>query len=100
MLDAFLRVEDDVDYGGDGLHGQRRADPVVAHAVRRVVARSTEAIRAALGALGYPVCDDTHAPEATGVSRAALTLRDGRRVSTNDAYLEPARERANLEVRG
>ena len=21
MLDAFLRVEDDVDYGGDGLHG-------------------------------------------------------------------------------
>src|SRR5436190_6340493 len=30
----------------------------------------------------------------------ALTLRDGRRVSTNDAYLAPARERANLEVRG
>jgi 5-(hydroxymethyl)furfural/furfural oxidase len=50
--------------------------------------------------LGYPVCDDAHALDATGVSRAALTLRDGRRVSTNDAYLEPARGRANLEVRG
>ena len=50
--------------------------------------------------LGYPVCDDYHAPDATGVSRLALTLRDGRRVSTNDAYLEPARPRPNLEVRG
>jgi choline dehydrogenase len=29
----------------------------------------------------------------------ALTRRDGRRVSTNDAYLEPARSRSNLEVR-
>ena len=27
-------------------------------------------------------------------------MRDGRRVSTNDAYLEPARTRANLDVRG
>ena len=50
--------------------------------------------------LGYPTCDDYHAPGATGVSRWALTLRDGRRVSTNDAYLEPARSRPNLSVRG
>ena len=27
-------------------------------------------------------------------------MRNGRRVSTNDAYLEPARPRANLDVRG
>jgi choline dehydrogenase-like flavoprotein len=27
-------------------------------------------------------------------------MRDGKRISTNDAYLEPARERSNLEVRG
>jgi 5-(hydroxymethyl)furfural/furfural oxidase len=46
------------------------------------------------------VCDDYHAPAATGVSRIALTIRDGRRVSTNDAYLEPARPRVNLEIRG
>ena len=50
--------------------------------------------------LGYPVCDDYHARDATGVSRAALTVRDGRRVSTNDAYLEAVRTRANLDVRG
>jgi choline dehydrogenase-like flavoprotein len=29
-----------------------------------------------------------------------LTLRDGRRVSTNDAYVDPARSRPNLAVRG
>ena len=54
----------------------------------------------ALTDLGYPVCDDYHAPGAVGLSRAALTVRDGHRVSTNDAYLEPARPRPNLAVRG
>ena len=50
--------------------------------------------------LGYAVCDDYHLPDSTGISRWALTLRDGRRMSTNDAYLEPARSRPNLSVRG
>ena len=59
--------------------------------------RSTARCARAMTDLGYPTCDDYHAPDATGVSRAALTLRDGRRVSTNDAYLEPARARPNLD---
>lgn len=29
-----------------------------------------------------------------------MTIHEGRRVSTNDAYLEPARERTNLVIRG
>jgi choline dehydrogenase-like flavoprotein len=57
-------------------------------------------MRTAFADLGHPTCDDVHAPGATGLSTWALTLRDGRRVSTNDAYLEPARDRANLCVRG
>ena len=32
------------------------------------------ALRAAMTELGYPVCDDYHAPDATGVSRMALTI--------------------------
>jgi choline dehydrogenase-like flavoprotein len=56
-------------------------------------------IDAATG-LGYPMSDDYHAPGAIGLSRIALTARDGHRVSTNDAYLEPARDRPNLHVRG
>ncbi len=54
----------------------------------------------AMTELGYPVCDDYHVPGSTGTSRWALTVRDGRRVSTNDAYLEPIRSRPNLSVRG
>jgi 5-(hydroxymethyl)furfural/furfural oxidase len=99
MLDAFLRVEDDVDYGGDGLHGKGGPIPL-SRTPFGELAPLDQAMRAALSGLGYPVCDDYHALDATGVSRAALTLRDGRRVSSNDAYLEPARARANLDVRG
>jgi choline dehydrogenase-like flavoprotein len=99
MLAAFLRVEDDVDYGGDGLHGLGGPLPLSRPAAD---ARSPvdDALHATWADLGYPTTDDYHAPDATGVSRCALTMRDGRRVSTNDAYLEPARVRPNLSVRG
>jgi len=99
MLDAFLRVEDDLDYGGDGLHGKGGPIPL-ARVPFDELSPLDLALRAAMADLGYPVCDDYHALDATGVSRTALTWRDGRRVSTNDAYLEQARGRANLEVRG
>jgi choline dehydrogenase-like flavoprotein len=98
ILDAFLRVEDDVDYGGDRLHGRGGPIPLsrVPEASRAPFDR---AMRAAIAGLGHPEADDYHAPGATGLSRAALTLRDGRRVSASDGYLAPARQRANLEVR-
>ena len=98
MLEAFLRVEDD---------STTEATDTTASAARSAVARPIcRAVAARCGIadgdarLGYPACDDYHAPDATGVSRVALTVRDGRRVSTNDAYLEPARARGNLDVRG
>ena len=99
MLAAFLRVENDLDYGGDGFHGRDGPLPL-ARPVPGSQSPFDDALRAAWTGLGYPTADDYHAPDATGVSRVALTLRDGRRVSTNDAYLEPARERPNLLVRG
>jgi 5-(hydroxymethyl)furfural/furfural oxidase len=49
---------------------------------------------------GHPGCDSYETDGVLGVASAGLTRRDGRRVSTNDAYLEPARGRANLEIRG
>jgi 5-(hydroxymethyl)furfural/furfural oxidase len=99
MLAGFLSVEDDLDYGGDGQHGQGGPIPL-SRVPFKELPPLDQALRAAMADLGYPTCDDYHAPDATGVSRVAQTMRDGRRVSTNDAYLEPARERMNLEVRG
>jgi 5-(hydroxymethyl)furfural/furfural oxidase len=98
MLVAFLRAEDDREYGGDGLHG--KAGPIPLCRLDVTSLPFDRCMRMTLRDLGYPTCDDYHAPDATGVSRWALTMRDGRRVSTNDAYLEPARARPNFSVRG
>jgi choline dehydrogenase-like flavoprotein len=99
MLAMFLKVEDDADYGGDGLHG--RGGPIPLWRVPPdELAPLSVALRAALSDLGHPICDDYHAPDATGISRWALTMRDRRRVSTNDAYLDSSRARPNLAVRG
>jgi choline dehydrogenase-like flavoprotein len=99
MLAAFVAVEDDAEYGGDGRHGAGGPIPLQRTPTAALPPLDL-ALRAAMADLGYPATDDYHAPAATGFSRIALTMRDGRRVSTNDAYLEPARGRANLDVRG
>ena len=52
--------------------------------------------------LGFERRDDlSTAPLAGhGVGAVSLTIIDGRRASVNDVYLEPARSRFNLEIRG
>jgi choline dehydrogenase-like flavoprotein len=99
MLDAFLAVEDDREFGGDGRHGKDGPIPLERPAFD-ALPPIDRALRDALAQLGYPACDDLHAPDATGVSRAPQTLRNGQRVSTNDAYLERARNRPNLVICG
>ena len=49
---------------------------------------------------GHRRCNSYETEGVIGVAPAGLTRRGGRRVSTNDAYLEPARGRSNLEIRG
>ena len=53
---------------------------------------------AAAEAAGIPRIDDYNGPEQDGASPAQVTQRNGRRFSTNDAYLRPARGRDNLQV--
>jgi choline dehydrogenase-like flavoprotein len=99
MLPAFRAAEDDADYGGDDLHGVGGPIPLTRLPPEQR-SQLDRALRVAASDLGYPTCDDYHAPEATGMSRVAMTIRGARRISTNDGYLEPARERPNLLVRG
>ncbi len=48
--------------------------------------------------LGYPALDDFHAGQAAGFGLPDFTIRGGRRDSTAQAYLRPARSRKNLTV--
>lgn len=57
-----------------------------------------EAYMRAAEEAGYPRSGDHNGPRMEGPARNSLTIRDGRRVSTADAYLEPARGRPNLAV--
>ena len=99
ILPSFIRLEDDLNFGDARYHG--RGGPIPLFRVpEREWGAVDLALRAAAIKLGYGWAEDYHAPGSTGISPVALTMRDDRRVSTNDAYLEPARARANLEIIG
>lgn len=99
VLPSFVRLEDDLDYGDRPYHGTGGRIPIV-----RTPADRWGAVGRAFGdaalELGDPWCDDLNAPVGTGVSPTPINARDGLRVSTNDAYLEPARGRPNLTIVG
>ena len=99
VLPLFDRIEDDLDFGTEA--GLRRGGPLP---VYRAPLDSWGAVdlglREAALALGYPWKADLNAPAGAGVSCNPINSRDGHRVTTNDGYLEPARGRGNLEIRG
>ena len=99
MLPYLRRMESDADFGDRPYHGADGPLPVQ-RLPRDAWGPADNALADAALGLGYPWCDDHNAPTATGVSPFGLNARDGARVTTNDAYLEPARERANLRVLG
>lgn len=48
--------------------------------------------------LGYPYTEDFNGPQMEGVGWYHVNIKDGKRHSIADAYLNPARERPNLTV--
>jgi choline dehydrogenase len=99
VLSAFVRIEDDEMYGDEPAHG--RGGPIpIARAPLDQWGDIDVALRQAAMATGMPWMPDGNAPGNTGVSILAYNARNGVRVSTNEGYLEPARARPNLEVRG
>jgi 4-pyridoxate dehydrogenase len=49
-------------------------------------------------ACGYPLTSDYNGKQQEGFGRGQYTIRDGRRSSTANAFLKPARGRKNLQV--
>ena len=99
VLPLLRAMEDDLDFGGASYHGSGGPVPV-SRTRREDFCDLDAAVALACERLGHPWADDHNAPGSTGVSPFAFNGRDGRRVSTNDGYLEPARDRANLVVVG
>ena len=100
VLPLLRAMENDLDYGSAPYHGDAGPIPI-----RRPPREQFSAIESAIDSfaerLGHPWAPDHNAPGSTGLSPYAFNgSADLRRVSTNDAYLEPHRDQPNLEVRG
>ncbi len=99
VLPLFALIEDDE--SGTTARGLRHAGPLPVHRAPFAQWGPVDlALREAALAHGYPWKEDQNAAEGEGVSCHPINSRDGHRVTTNDAYLEPARARPNLDIRG
>lgn len=99
LLPAIRRMETDLDFGDRPYHGDAGPIPVY-RAPQDEWGAVDLALRDAVLAMGHPWHDDHNAPGSTGLSPYAINSRDGRRVTTNDAYIDPVRHRPNLSVQG
>jgi choline dehydrogenase-like flavoprotein len=99
ILWAYTKLERDGDYADADYHGADGPTPIHREP-ERGWGGSDRALRDAAVDLGHPWQDDSNAPRMSGVGRFATTTVNGWRVSTNDAYLEPIRDRRNLQIHG
>ena len=99
VLPLYDSIEDDAATGT--APGVRRGGPLPVYRAPAAEWGAVDlALRDAALAEGYPWKADLNAPAGEGVSCNPISSRDGQRVTTNDGYLEPARGRPNLEIRG
>ena len=99
VLPFFAKLETDGDFAGEPYHGAAGPLPIFRARLEDWGPVDLATREAAL-ALGYPWNEDLNAPQGEGVSCYPINSRDGQRVTTNDAYLEPARSRPNLTIIG
>jgi len=58
-----------------------------------------DAFIAAASEAGHPTTNDYNAEQPEGIGRLQVTIKDGKRMSAARAYLRPAMQRGNVEVR-
>jgi choline dehydrogenase len=97
VLPYFRRLEDDLDFSGE-YHGQGGPFPIRRWRESEVAPGQVAFIEACLQA-GFPEVKDHNHPESTGVGPIPSNRRDLEyRVTTAHAYLDPARQRENLQI--
>lgn len=98
VLPYFCRLETDLAYGDRPYHGAEGPIPIHRATLSTFGPVDRLLDESALDD-GMPWAADHNAPDAYGVSPYAINSRNGERVTTNDAYLEPLRGANNLTVR-
>ena len=98
-LPYFNKLETDLDFGGGDIHGNEGPVPVRRYPRTEWLPHAV-AFEQACVAEGYPVHEDQNDPDSTGVSPRARNTIDGVRMSNALNYLDPARHRLNLTIRG
>jgi choline dehydrogenase-like flavoprotein len=99
VMPLFSVIEDDLEFGDTPGHGRGGPLPVY-RAPSETWGPIDRGLRDAALAGGYAWCDDVNGSDGEGVACYPINSRDSRRITTNEGYLEPARGRANLEIRG
>jgi choline dehydrogenase len=99
VLPYFRRSERDLDIQDNYCHGTDGPMPVRRRQTGPWPAIQ-QAFHAACVAAGHPTTPDTNGPHPTGLGVSPSNNIDGVRVSTAMAYLNPARHRLNLTIRG
>ena len=99
VLPLYDQIEDDADTGT--APGVRQGGPLPVFRMPLAQWGAVDhGLRDAALEAGYAWKPDLNAPDGEGISCNPINLRHGLRVTTNDGYLEPARGRANLTIRG
>jgi choline dehydrogenase len=94
VLPYFKKSED---YYGGASHYHGVGGPLAVSRITTMNPLTEVFIEAAVGA-GHPINYDFSGPELLGVGLTDLTVRNGRRCTTAEAFLKPAHNRRNLTV--
>lgn len=94
----FRAIETDLDFR-DAAHGKQGPVPLKRPALASLSPLQAD-FRLACVEAGLAPVGDLNTEHGTGVGLLPANFVDGRRVTSADAYLQPARARANLCVRG
>ena len=98
VLPYFRKMENDHDFSGE-FHGKAGPVPVRRYQRDEWMPQALAFHRACVDADFRDDPDQNH-PESTGVSPRARNTIDGIRISMAIAYLDPARHRLNLTIKG
>jgi choline dehydrogenase len=99
VLPYFIRLETDLDFGDQPIHGDSGPLPIRRHPREELVPYQA-AFLDACAELGYPARADHNDHTTTGAGAHPMNKRGTLRISTAVAYLAAARGRPNLTIRG